>query len=204
MKRSRVLARSFYARSDPVAVARGLLGKILRVQRGGGAGCAVRIVETEAYGGDRDRASHAWRGKTMRNASMFGRPGTAYVYLCYGIHRMFNVVTSPQGVAAAVLIRAGEPIEGKEGMARKRGVRIGDVRGTAGPGALTQAMGISLSGDGCDLVRGRIRLEDDGMRVASYQISKGRRIGVSAAGVAGRFLWRFWIAGHPCVSRARA
>ena len=90
--KSRVLPRSFYEREDPVEVAVDLLGKILRVD-GAAESCAARIVEAEAYGGPKDRASHAWRGRTARNESMFGPPGTAYVYLCYGIHRMFNVLS---------------------------------------------------------------------------------------------------------------
>ena len=117
MRRPQVLPRSFYARNDPVKVALDLLGKIIRVP---GDGCAARIVETEAYGGPRDRASHAWRGKTPRNQTMFGPPGTAYIYLCYGMHRMLNVVTAPEGVAAAVLIRAVEPLAGQERMAHHR------------------------------------------------------------------------------------
>ena len=120
---NRILPRSFYENKNPVLVARGLLGKIIRVTRDG---CAARIMETEAYGGSLDCASHAWRGRTERNESMFGRPGTAYIYLCYGIHRMFNVVTAPEGVAAAVLIRGGGAVGGsrKDGAA-KRGSRVG-------------------------------------------------------------------------------
>ena len=138
---NRILQRSFYQNKNPVLVARGLLGKIIRVTRNG---CAARIVETEAYGGSLDRASHAWRGRTERNESMFGRPGTAYIYLCYGIHRMMNVVTAPEGVAAAVLIRGVEPLEEVKQMARRRGVPASEFRLTAGPGALTQALGIRM------------------------------------------------------------
>ena len=198
---NRVLPRSFYEKKNPVLVARGLLGKIIRVARDG---CAARIVETEAYGGSLDRASHAWRGRTERNESMFGRPGTAYIYLCYGIHRMMNVVTAPEGVAAAVLIRAVEPLEGVEKMARRRGVPVSEFRLTAGPGALTQALGISMKWDRCDLVCGPIRIEDDGMRIPKVKIEEGRRVGVSYAGSAARFPWRFWIRGNRWVSRARA
>ena len=198
---NRILPRSFYEKKNPVLVARGLLGKIIRIA---GDGCAARIVETEAYGGSLDRASHAWKGKTARNESMFGRPGTAYIYLCYGIHRMMNVVTAPEGVAAAVLIRGVEPLEGVEKMARRRGVPASEFRLTAGPGALTQALGISMKWDRCDLVCGPIRIEDDGMRIPKVKIEEGRRVGVSYAGPAARFPWRFWIRENPWVSRARA
>ena len=94
MRVRRTLPKSFYSEKNPVRVAKRLLGKVLWV-RGKGGDCRARIVETEAYGGRLDRAYHAWRGKTNRNESMFGAPGTAYVYLCYGVHRMFNVVTGP-------------------------------------------------------------------------------------------------------------
>ena len=198
---NRVLPRSFYEKKNPVLIARGLLGKIIRVARDG---CAARIVETEAYGGSMDRASHAWRGRTARNESMFGPPGTAYVYLCYGIHRMMNVVTAPEGTAAAVLIRAVEPLEGVEQMARRRGVSASEFRLTAGPGALTQALGICMDWCGSDLVCGPISIEDDGVKVPKAKIETGRRVGVNYAGPAARFPWRFWIRGNPWVSRARA
>ena len=198
---NRILPRSFYENKNPVLVARRLLGKIIRVTRDG---CAARIVETEAYGGSLDRASHAWKGKTARNESMFGRPGTAYVYLCYGIHRMMNVVTAPEGVAAAVLIRAVEPLEGVEKMARRRGVSASEFRLTAGPGALTQALGICMDWCGSDLVCGPISIEDDGVKVPKGKIETSRRVGVNYAGPAARFPWRFWIRGNRWVSRARA
>ena len=117
---------------------------------------------------------------------------------------MMNVVTAPEGVAAAVLIRAVEPLEGVEKMARRRGVSELEFRLTAGPGALTQALGISMKLDPCDLVCGPIRIEDDGMRIPKVKIEEGRRVGVSYAGPAARFPWRFWIQGNRWVSRARA
>ena len=172
--------------------------------KGKSGGCAARIVETEAYGGAQDRASHAWKGRTARNESMFGRPGTAYIYLCYGIHRMFNVVTAPEGVAAAVLIRAVEPLEGVEQMARRRGVSGNDPRLTAGPGVLSEALGIRMDWRGSDLVCGPISIEDDGVKVPKAKIETGRRVGVNYAGPAARFPWRFWIRGNRWVSRARA
>jgi len=187
-----------------VVVARELLGKVVRVQVGKLEMCAGRIVETEAYGGPLDRASHAWKGKTARNESMFGRPGTAYIYLCYGIHRMFNVVTAPEGIAAAVLIRGVEPIEGLDKMAKRRKLPTHHLRLTAGPGALTQAMGIQMKWDRSDLVCGPVRIEDDGMRFSSREIQAGRRIGVGYAGPAAKFPWRFSIRGNPWVSRAKS
>ena len=199
----RTLSRSFYEPEDPVAVAVRLLGKILRVKAKTGI-CAGRIVEVEAYGGPRDRASHAWRGRTPRNESMFGPPGTAYVYLCYGIHRMFNVVTAPEGIPAAVLIRAVEPVEGISQMARRRSFTTDDYRLTGGPGALTAALGIRMEWDRSDLVCGPIRIEDDGMRVAASKIQQRPRVGVNYAGPAARFPWRFSIRDNPWVSRSRS
>ena len=202
MSRGKVLPRSFYVREDPVEVAIDLLGKILRV----GAEkerCAARIVEVEAYGGPKDRASHAWRGRTARNESMFGDPGTAYVYLCYGIHRMFNVVTAPRDVPAAVLIRGVEPVEGQEVMAKRRKLPLGNPRISAGPGALTAALGIRMEWDRSDLVRGPIRIEDDGMRIAFSEIQRRPRVGVNYAGPAAKFRWRFSIRKNPWVSPSR-
>jgi len=203
VSRPKVLPRSFYEREDPVEVAIDLLGKIVRVNHGRSV-CVARIVEAEAYGGLKDRASHAWRGRTPRNESMFGKPGTAYVYLCYGIHRMFNVVTAPKDVPAAVLIRGVEPIEGQEWMAKRRRLSPEDFRLSAGPGALTAALGIRMEWDRTDLVCGPIRIEDDGMRFSSARIEKRPRVGVSYAGPAAKFRWRFSIRDNLWVSRIRA
>lgn len=202
MSRGKILSRSFYEREDPVGVAVDLLGKILRVDQGKKI-CAARIVETEAYGGAKDRASHAWRGRTPRNESMFGTPGTAYVYLCYGLHRMFNVVTAPKDIPAAVLIRGVEPLQGHELMAKRRKLDPGDIRLTAGPGALTAALGIGMELDRTDLVCGPIRIEDDGMRISPAQLLRRPRVGVNYAGPAARFRWRFSLRDNPWVSRIR-
>jgi len=202
VRRAKVLPHSFYEREDPVEVAVGLLGKVLRSNSPQGI-CLARIVEAEAYGGPKDRASHAWRGRTPRNESMFGKPGTAYVYLCYGIHRMFNVVTAPENIPAAVLIRGVEPMEGHELMARRRKLDPEDRRLTAGPGALTAALGIRMEWDRTDLVCGPIRIEDDGVHISHDQILRRPRVGVNYAGPAAKFRWRFSIRGNPWVSPAR-
>jgi len=203
VSRSKILPRSFYEREDPVVVAIDLLGKILRVDHGKRV-CAARIVEVEAYGGPKDRASHAWRGRTPRNESMFGKPGTAYVYLCYGIHRMFNVVTAPEDVPAAVLIRGVEPIEGQAWMAKRRGLPVENFRLSAGPGALTAALGIRMEWDRTDLVCGPIRIEDDGVKIPAARIQERPRVGVNYAGPAAKFPWRFSVRGNSWVSRSRS
>jgi DNA-3-methyladenine glycosylase len=134
---------------------------------------------------------------------MFGKPGTAYVYLCYGIHRMFNVVTAPEDVPAAVLIRGVEPIQGHALMAKRRKMSPEDFRLTAGPGALTAALGIRMEWDRTDLVCGPIRIEDDGVRISHAQILRRPRVGVNYAGPAAKFRWRFSIRDNPWVSPAR-
>jgi DNA-3-methyladenine glycosylase len=145
---------------DVVAAARALLGRTL-VSDVDGRRTSVMLTEVEAYGGEDDPASHAVRGPTTRNRSMFGLPGTLYVYRAYGIHWCANVVTGPEGVGSAVLLRAGAPIEGAEVMRRRRG--RGDHL-TDGPGRLTQALGITGALDGSSLRGGMVRLA--GRRVA--------------------------------------
>lgn len=144
--------RAFYER-DAAAVARDLLGDLL--VHGEVAG---RIVETEAYRGRKDPGSHAHRGETERNATMFGSPGRAYVYLCYGVHEMLNVVTGPEGEPGAVLIRALKPVRGLDLMRERRGVEELEKL-TSGPGKLTQAMEIDRRHDGHDLISGDLRIE---------------------------------------------
>jgi DNA-3-methyladenine glycosylase len=167
---------------------------------------ALRIVETEAYGGPEDRASHARAGRTARTSVMFGPPGRAYVYLVYGMHHCLNVVCAPEGQAAAVLVRAAEPVEGVELMRAARGQTGGsDARLAAGPGRLCRALGIGRSFDGMDLltdVRLRLAVSPDAGLRAGELVASGPRVGVAYAGAGwAERAWRFGIAGHPSLSR---
>jgi DNA-3-methyladenine glycosylase len=174
------LERAFFAR-PVLEVAPELLGLLLVRELGSGARLVGRIVEVEAYvGGGRDAASHAHRGRTPRNAVMFGPPGHFYVYLSMGIHACLNVVCEPEGSAAAVLLRALEPLEGVEHMAKlRRGAAEREL--TSGPGKLAQALAIGLELNGSDALSGALRLERPrGARTAT-SISAGPRIGISKA-----------------------
>jgi len=176
-------------------VARAVLGRVL-VHDARGGRCAGRIVEVEAYLGARDPASHAFRGRTARNAVMFGPPGHAYIYFTYGMHHCLNLVTGREGVAAAVLIRALEPLEGIARMARRRGLGVPLERLARGPGCVARALGLDRRHDGLDLVGGSLWIED-APAVRPGPIVCGPRIGIS---VAIDRPWRYWVAGHPCVS----
>lgn len=177
-----------------VEVARSLLGKILVHDSEAGV-AAGRIVETEAYLFHDDPACHAARGKTNRNAAMFGPPGTAYVYLVYGLHYCFNVVTGKAGEGEAVLVRSLEPLSGLDLMAFRRGNPKARLL-ASGPGRLCQALGIGKSQNGADLSAGSLFLAGDGYPDAEI-ITTGR-IGITVA--AGLPL-RFYIAGNSYVSR---
>jgi len=186
------LSRSFYARPDVVAIARDLLGKVL-VTRMDGVRTSAVITETEAYAGAGDRASHAHGGKvTPRNKVMYGRPGIAYVYLCYGIHHLFNVVTHAPGTAHAVLVRAVHPLEGREVMLQRRG---GRKLTTGGPGTLSQALGIHTRHSGTDLLQDLITIEDHGISVPVDAVITGPRIGVDYADEDALLPYRFHF--HP-------
>ncbi|GAA5076287.1 DNA-3-methyladenine glycosylase [Nocardia iowensis] len=186
---------------EPPVAARRLLGSILW---SGPVG--VRIVEVEAYGGDPagpwpDPGSHSGRGRTKRNAVMFGPAGVLYVYLSYGMHTCVNVTSGPDGAASAVLIRSGEVVAGiDEARARRRTART-DTDLAKGPGNLGSALGISLSDYGTPLfdASSPIRLEL-GDAVAAKQIASGPRVGVSAAA---DLAWRFWLPSSPAVSTYR-
>src|SRR6266581_1463160 len=154
------LAREFYTRSDVLEVARDLLGKTLVVPRRSGARVSGIIVETEAYRGPEDRASHAYNGRrTNRTETMFGIGGTAYVYFVYGMYNQFNVVTNVAGVPHAILVRALEPVEGLDVMRRRRQGRS-EYELTSGPGRLCLAMGIDRGLDKADLLGDRVWIED--------------------------------------------
>ncbi len=189
-----ILPRSFYARPT-VEVARDLLGQIL-VRVEGRVRLAARIVETEAYVGEDDAASHAARGLTRRNAPMFGPPGHAYIYKIYGFHHCLNIVTERTGYPAAVLIRAAEPLAGLARMRRRRGVeRAEDL--ASGPGKLGQAFGLTLEMSGMDMTRGDFHVEP-GARAPEESIAVSRRVGIVKAV---EQPWRFYLAGNPNVSR---
>ncbi|MGH2675876.1 MAG: DNA-3-methyladenine glycosylase [Actinomycetota bacterium] len=184
------MPRRFYAR-DPVEVAGDLVGRVL-VRELDGERLVGRVVEAEAYAPD-DPASHTFRGRTPRNATMFGPPGHAYVYISHGIHHCLNLTT---GDAAAVLVRALEPLEGLEGMARRRGT--GEPRLLcAGPGRLCQAMGITLAENGRDLVRRAGLWLAQGERAAA--VVSTPRVGLS---VAMDVPWRFVERGTRFASRS--
>ena len=195
------LPRDFYDR-PPDVVAPDLLGRHL-VRHTPAGPLTLRIVETEAYLGAPDRASHAWSGRrTRRNESLYLPGGHAYVYLIYGLHHCLNAVTAPAGEGGAVLVRAGEPVRGETAMwsnrARPGRPRPGDIAG--GPGKLCQALGIDRRLDGTSLYGPELRIVA-GMPVEPASIASGPRIGVDYAGDAAAWRLRFAIRDNPHVSR---
>lgn len=191
-----VLPRQFYDR-PALEVARELLGKVLVLDEGAyvppGASPVRRgrIVEVEAYVGEHDLACHASKGRTARTDVLFGPPGHAYVYLIYGMYDCFNVVTEPEGVAAAVLVRGLEPLEGFAPHAR-----------TDGPGKLCRAMGITRRHNRLDLTSPPMWIEE-AEPVSSRQVAKGPRVGVDYAGEWAARPYRLWIRDNPHVSKVR-
>jgi len=172
------LPRAFYAR-DAVTVARDLLGCVLVGDLGDGR-VSGRIVEVEAYGGERDPASHARPGRTARNASMYGPPGHAYVYFTYGMHHCANVVVEAEGNASAVLVRALEPRTGLHRMLRRR--QTTDPRRLVnGPGNVAEAFGLDRTHDGADLTRGPLWISSVRPIVSGERIVASRRIGIRQA-----------------------
>ena len=149
-------------------------------------------MEAEAYAGPEDRASHAYNGRrTSRTEIMFQEGGVAYVYLCYGIHHLFNIVTNVEGIPHAVLIRAIVPIDGIDLMLRRRDKKAVISKLTGGPGTVTQALGIHTTHSGTDLTGHQIWLEDRGIVVPDDQITAGPRVGVNYAGEYTTKPWRF-------------
>jgi DNA-3-methyladenine glycosylase len=191
----------FYQREDVVAIAKELLGKLL-VTRFNGSTTSGRIVETEAYNGITDKASHAFGGRrTKRTEVMFGAAGIAYVYLCYGIHHMFNVVTNDHGTPHAILIRGIEPIAGKDKMVERFHKTAFNKSIGKGPGNVARALGITTLHTGYSLQGNDIFIADDGFLVPETDIGLSPRIGVDYAGDDAGLLYRFYIKQNPFVSR---
>ena len=199
-----ILPTAFYRRPDPTVIARELLGKVL-VSEIGDARTAGRITETEAYAHTGDRACHSHLGRfTARTRVMYEPGGVAYCYLVYGLHTLFNIVTNAAGRADAVLIRAVEPLEGVPVMLARRGLAQVARNLTAGPGLLTQALGISKAQYGHDLTTGHeLWLEDRGAPVAAADIIASPRVGIAYAGEDAALPWRFRIQGSRWTSPAK-
>lgn len=194
------LELDFYRRGDVLKIAEELMGKLL-VTRRDGITTSGRIVECEAYAGARDKASHAFGGRrTNRNEIMYAEGGFAYVYLCYGIHHLFNVVTNLKDIPHAILIRAIEPVTGKTNMLFRTGKTKIDNTLTKGPGNVSKALGIHTRDSGLSLTGKEIFLADDGFAYPADHILTSPRIGVDYAGKDALLPYRFYIKGNPFVS----
>ena len=194
------LPLSFYARKDVVTIARELIGKII-ITRFGGKITSARIVETEAYVGITDRASHSFGSRrTARNEHMYSSAGTAYVYICYGLHQMLNIVTNDRDVPDAVLIRAVEPIAGIDIMLQRTGKKTADKTLTRGPGNVGKALGIFKHHSGNHLLGNEIYLMDDHTKIPGENIGISARIGVESAGADALRPYRFYVKGNKYVS----
>ncbi|MEZ5016580.1 MAG: DNA-3-methyladenine glycosylase [Flavipsychrobacter sp.] len=198
-----ILPETFYTRDDVVLIAQELLGKVL-VTNIDGNYTAGMIVETEAYAGEGDKASHAFGGRrTARTEQMYSKGGNAYVYLCYGIHHLFNVVTNKKDIPHAVLIRGLEPIDGIDIMLKRRGMAKLKPNISAGPGTLSEAMGITTSFSGDSLLQESIYIEDRGFKIADEAIVVGTRVGVGYAKEDAFLPYRFSIKGNKYVSKGK-
>jgi DNA-3-methyladenine glycosylase len=192
------LNKEFYLQTDVSLIARSLLGKVI-VSNINNHYTAARIVETEAYAGIIDRASHAYNEKrTRRTEVMYSPGGVAYVYLCYGIHHMFNIVTNKKEVPDAVLIRGVEPLEGMKWMLQRFNKTKPDDSIGRGPGNAGKSLGIITKHSGCSLFGDELFIADDGYATSNMMVSK--RIGIDYAGKHSQWLYRFFIDQHPQVT----
>ena len=192
---------SYYLNSDVIFLAKDLLGKVLCTQIDGEITTGI-IVETEAYFGIQDKASHAYGGRrTDRTETLYSQGGVSYVYLCYGIHHLFNIVSSVEGEPHAVLIRAIEPLTGKDIMETRRNIPASKSAISAGPGSAAKALGIDRSFNKKDLGGEEIWLEDHGIRYTEDQIAASPRVGVAYAQEDALLPWRFFIKGNKYVSK---
>ncbi len=200
----RKLDTGFFQRDNVLQVAKELLGKIL-VTKWEGIETSGRIVEVEAYRGIADKASHAYGGRrTARNEVMYRAGGVAYIYLCYGIHHLFNVVTHLKDTPHAILIRAAEPVKGIKAMLRRTGKHPDGYREdhtlTRGPGNLSKALGLHISQSGWSLTSKELFIADDRFRFSKNEMASSQRIGVEYAGEDALLPYRFYIRGNPFVS----
>lgn len=194
------LTNTFYQRENVLEVAKELLGKVL-VTKWEGIITSGRIVEVEAYNGTIDNASHAFGGRrTTRNEIMYADGGVAYVYLCYGIHHLFNVVTHKKETPHAILIRALEPIKGIDEMLKRVGKTKLDNTLTKGPGNLSKALGLLTIHSGYSMLGKVLFIADDGFVYNKNEIATSPRIGVAYAGEDALLPYRFYVKGNPFVS----
>jgi DNA-3-methyladenine glycosylase len=190
----------FYEREDVIKIAKDLLGKIIITKFEGLATSAI-IVETEAYVGIIDKASHSYNGKrTARNEYMYAAAGTSYVYICYGMHHLFNVVSNKKNIPDVVLIRAVAPLQGIDIMLQRTGKLKLDNTLTKGPGNTGKALGISKHHSGLNLTGNEIFICDDGIVFNGNEIGVSKRIGVESAGAAALYPYRFFVKGNKYVS----
>lgn len=195
------LPLSYYSNQDVLFLAQDLLGKVLFTEIEGEITAGI-IVETEAYFGVKDKASHAYGGRrTDRTETLYNQGGVSYVYLCYGIHHLFNVVTSVEDDPHAVLVRAVEPLIGKEIMEFRRNMPVSKAAISSGPGSAAKALGIDRSLNKKDLAGNEIWIEDHGIQYASDDIVRGPRIGVAYAQEDALLPWRFFVKGNKYVSK---
>ena len=198
-----ILPDSFYQRPDVVAIAKELLGKVL-VTNFEGQYTSGLIVETEAYRGAADKASHAFGNRrTNRTEVMYGHGGVAYVYLCYGIHHLFNVVTNIEDVPHAILVRAVEPLEGIDIMLQRRRKEKLQPNLTAGPGAMSQALGLKTKHTGLNLQGPEIYIENRGIKIPLSQLISATRVGVAYAQEDALLPYRFYIKDNKYVSKGK-
>lgn len=192
---------SYYLNQDVLFLAKDLLGKVLYTQIEGKITAGI-IVETEAYFGVQDKASHAYGGRrTNRTETLYSQGGISYVYLCYGIHHLFNIVSSVEGEPHAVLIRAIEPLIGKDTMELRRNMPANKAAISAGPGSAAKALEIDRSFNTKDLTGEEIWLEDHGIRYDADEIAATPRVGVAYAQEDALLPWRFFIKGNKYVSK---
>lgn len=188
--------KSYFLEEDVVSLAEDMLGKVL-VTKFNNKLTAGIITETEAYDGVNDKACHAYGGKrTDRTEVMYAQGGISYVYLCYGMHHLFNIVTGSKDVPQAVLIRAIQPLKGIEEILKRRNANKLSTQLCVGPGKITKALGITTQHNAFDLTKGKIWLEDENVQLKKSQILKGPRIGVDYAGEDAKLPYRFWIRGY--------